>query len=333
MSILSDAQRRSSEKAHAASIGEHKKLIQRYHETIEDLESQLGVVLQLDKNDRRPAPISVGNSDAVGEAAAIVLGSDWHSEESIDPRTINGLNEFNLRIAQERIERFFRGIVKLTNIERAGIDISILVLGLLGDLMTGYIHEELQENNGLSPTETLVWLQDRVMDGIAYLKKEGGFDRIIIPCNHGNHGRTTKKMRVSTSAKNSYEWLLYKFLEKQIDGVEWIVADGYHIYLDVYGKTLRFHHGDNIEYKGGIGGLTIPTEKKIASWDKARRADIDCFGHYHQYQQNTKWASNGSIIGFGPYSLKIGAAYEAPSQTLFLLDSKRGRTGTWPIFV
>jgi hypothetical protein len=330
---LPEIQRRSAEKAHQASLGEHKKLIQRYEQTIEDLQNQLGVVLNLESNIGSPQPLQVVDRDGSGQAAAVVLASDWHSEETIDPKTINGMNEYNLTIAQARIERFFQGIVKLVRIERAGVDINVLVLALLGDLMTGYIHEELQEGNGLSPTETIIWLQHRLIDGIEYLKKEGGFERIIIPCTVGNHGRTTKKMRVATSTQNSYEWLLYKFLESRIDGVEWHVAEGYHVYLNVYGKTLRFHHGDNIEYKGGVGGLTIPTEKKISSWDKAKRADIDCFGHYHVYQQNPKWCSNGSIIGFGPYSLKIGAAYEPPSQTFFLLDSKRGRTGTWPIFV
>jgi hypothetical protein len=166
------------------------------------------------------------------------------------------------------------------------------------------------------------------------LRKEGGFERILIPCSIGNHGRTTIKPRHSTAYKNSYEWLLYKLLEQEItDGVTWFIGESYHTYLNVYDKTFRFHHGDGLKYQGGIGGLTIPVEKAIASWNKGKQADIDIFGHWHTSQQNPKWISNGSLVGHNAYSISIKAAYEPPQQTYFLFDNKRGRTGTWPIFL
>ena len=112
---------------------------------------------------------------------------------------------------------------------------------------------------------------------------------------------------------------------------EWQIADGYHNYVEVYGKVIRTHHGDNIAYQGGVGGITISVEKAIASWNKARVADLDIFGHHHTQQQNPKWVANGSLIGFGAYSLAIKAPFEPPQQTFFLWDSKRGRTITAPI--
>jgi hypothetical protein len=200
--------------------------------------------------------------------------------------------------------------------------------------MTGYIHEELREENELSPTQTILWLRERLSKMINTIRKEGGFEQIIIPCSIGNHGRTTIKPRHSTAYKNSYEWLLYKLLEQEItDGVTWFIGESYHTYLNIYDKIFRLHHGDGLKYQGGIGGLTIPVEKAIAAWNKGRHADLDIFGHWHTSQQNPKWISNGSLVGTNSYSISIKAPYEPPQQTYFLFDAKRGRTGTWPIFL
>lgn len=242
------------------------------------------------------------------------------------------MNSFSLDIAEQRINRFWQSIVRMTNIQRGGAKIDRLVLVLGGDLMTGYIHEELIENNALSPTQTVLWLQDQIASGVEFLSKH--FQEIVIPCVYGNHGRNTKKPRHATGAANSYEWMLYKTMAKHLGNkAEWHVSDGYHLLLDIYGKTLRIHHGDGLQYQGGVGGLTIPVEKAIASWNKGVQADLDIFGHWHQSQQNPKWICNGSLIGFNAYSIAIKAPYEQPSQTGFIFDKRHGRTITFPIFV
>jgi hypothetical protein len=260
------------------------------------------------------------------------VASDWHVEETVEGKTINNLNEFNLDIAEQRINRFWQSIVRMAEIQRHGAKIDRLVLVLGGDLMTGYIHEELMENNALSPTQTVLWLQDQIASGVELLSKH--FGEIVIPCVYGNHGRNTRKPRHATGAANSYEWMLYKTMAKHMGNkAEWHVSDGYHLLLDLYGKTLRIHHGDGLQYQGGVGGLTIPVEKAIASWNKGVPADLDIFGHWHQSQQNPKWICNSSLIGYNAYSVVIKAPYEPPSQTGFIFDKRYGRTVTFPIFV
>lgn len=318
--------------AHAEELKDRDARIRRHEDAIKSLSEQLDIALAIDRAKVRTIKPVVA-SGVASEAAAVAVASDWHCEETVKPESVNGLNEYNLCIAEKRIGKFFDGVLRLTEIERHGIDIKTLVLILGGDLMTGYIHEELQESNGLSPVQTVIWLRDRILAGIDRLRTEGEFERIVVPCCYGNHGRTTRKPRHSTGAENSFEWLLYRVLEKHAPDIEWHIAEGYHTYLPVFGKMLRIHHGDGVSYQGGIGGLTIPLEKAIAAWNKGVVADLDIFGHWHQMQQNPKWCSNGSLIGYNAFSVAIKAPYEPPQQTFFLLDSKRGRTGTWPIFV
>jgi hypothetical protein len=128
--------------------------------------------------------------------------------------------------------------------------------------------------------------------------------------------------------------MMYHMLAKHLgSSAQFVISDGYHLYLDVAGQTVRIHHGDGLKYQGGIGGLTIPVEKAIASWNKGIQADLDIFGHWHQSQQSPKWICNGSLIGHNAYSIAIKAPFEPPSQTYFLLDKRHGRTITAPILL
>ena len=320
--------------AHKTETDALKAKLAQYATTIGDLEKQLGIALTLGKAKLNPRPLAVPMGDKA-EAVAIALASDWHVEETVEAASVNGLNEYRLPIAKLRIEKFFATIARLTEIERHGARIDDLILWLGGDLMTGMIHEELAESNSKTPTQVILWLQDRIADGLATLKPH--FKRILIPTSYGNHGRTTQKPRHATGAAHSYEWLLYRILEGRYAGdpqIEWQVADSYFNFMTVFDRRLRFHHGDGLKFQGGIGGLTIPTEKAIASWNKSpNRADLDLFGHWHQYQQNRHWLCNGSLIGYNAYALSIKASFEPPAQTYFLFDKKRGRTMTAPILL
>lgn len=268
----------------------------------------------------------------VSQSTAFIIGSDWHVEETIDPSTVGDANSYNLGIAEKRIDAFFQNGYRLVEIQRAGTDIDDLVLGLLGDHMTGYIHEELQESNGLSPTQTILWLKPRIIGGIRALAKN--FKRVTVVCTIGNHGRTTLKKRVSTSYKNSFEWMMYHDLAEKFDGtnVRFEITNGYHAWVKCYDYPIRFHHGDSIRYKDGIGGLTIPAMKKIAKWNTERAAYLDVFGHWHQYFDGGKFISNGCLIGYSPFAVMIGAPYEPPSQAFFLINRDRGKTIVAPIW-
>lgn len=326
--------RDSAEKAHKTEVDSLKAKLAQYAQSVSDLEQQLGIALNLGKAKVNPKPMEVGMEDKA-EAVAVALLSDVHAEEEVTPASVNGLNEYTLGIAEERMEKFFRAVARLTQIQRGGAKIDKLILWLGGDLFSGMIHEELMETSKKTPTQMILWLQERIMDGIATLKPH--FEQILIPTSYGNHGRTTKKPRHATGAAHSYEWLMYKILEGRYakdSQVEWQVADSYFNYVRVHDRTLRFHHGDNLRYNGGIGDISIAVNKAIASWNKGpNRADLDIFGHWHRYQQHDNWLCNGSVIGYNAFALSIKASWSPPTQTYLLLDKKRGRTITAPILL
>jgi hypothetical protein len=272
----------------------------------------------------------------VNGATAVVLASDWHYWETVNPEQVDNLNEYNKTIAERRAERFFQSIVKLLSVYNKHSNIDTLVLALLGDFISGNIHDELMESNQGLVIDELMAVQSAIASGLEYLLKNTNV-KIILPCHCGNHGRITEKTHIATEAGNSLEYLMYHNLAnyfKNEKRVEFRIARGYLSYVEIAGFTIRFHHGHSLRYAGGVGGIFIPAFKAISQWDKARRADLDCFGHFHQVKDGGKFISNGSLVGYNDYALRIKADYEKPKQVFFLVDHKRKeKTSTNPVFV
>lgn len=279
-----------------------------------------------------------------GEAVLVFVASDWHIEERVDAKTVNDRNEYNPDIAWRRSRKFFESCLWLLGKERKGAEIDTMIFGILGDMITGYIHEELREANYLSPVEATLMAHEMLVEGINRFLNEGDLKELIIPCCHGNHGRVNPKKTISTSAANSYEWMMYHHLRKHFEGedrVKFIIADGYHIYVHVFESkkhpelttTIRFHHGDSVQYGGGVGGITIPLRKAIAQWNKNIPADLDVLGHFHQMTDGGEFVTNGSLIGWNAYALSIKAGFERPRQVGFLVRPGRGKVQTFEVFV
>jgi Winged helix-turn-helix DNA-binding len=286
-------------------------------------------------------PVIITNIDPVlsqsrNESIPIIQLSDWHFEEKVEPETINGINEYNLEIATFRWNKCIQNSLKLVHKERHSSDIGQIVIWLGGDFITGYIHEELEESNYLSPTQATRFAKEKIITAIKFYLEHGNFSKIYIPCNFGNHGRTNKKPRVSTAYKNSYEWMMFNDIADYFSNekrVQFIIPNGMFTYLNVFSFVNRFFHGDSISYGGGIGGLTVPLIKAIHRYDMQQRADYNFMGHFHQLFQATKnCVINGSGIGYGAYAQRIGASPEEPKQAFNLIDKKYGLTTKMEIY-
>jgi predicted phosphodiesterase len=271
-----------------------------------------------------------------GEAVAVLLLSDLHLEEVVLPETVNGLNEFNPKIAEKRLKVVVDRWLKIVHGQYRSLStINECVVWLGGDLISGYIHEELQENNSLSPIEACI-LAERLLEAtIRTIIEHGKFKKLTIVCNDGNHDRTTHKIRAATRSRNAYSTLVYQHLRgrlaefKQID---WDIATGQFAYLDVLSHRIRFVHGDGVRSNGGVGGISIPLNKAIEKWDRGIKADFTCLGHFHRFEVSWqhKWIINGAINGVTPYGLQFGES--KPCQTAMLITRERGVVDVKPIF-
>ena len=268
-------------------------------------------------------------------ATMVVLLSDWHVEERVDPATCNNLNDFSLEVADRRIAELSERLAGLLEHERQVADINRVVLWLGGDFISGHIHDDTAEMAQLAPLSAIRWAGERLrafIDGVA-----SQADEVIVCTSSGNHGRSTEKLRIGTEMEHSFEQHLYLTMAsgETRPNVRWQVGTSYLNVLDLDGFRVRFHHGHAIRYQGGIGGITIPTNKAIAAWDAIDRADLTCFGHWHQmaWLRAARYVSNGSLIGHSAYAVRIKAAYEPPCQACVVIDHGRHEvTKAMPIY-
>jgi hypothetical protein len=331
MGIEEERKIRRLQQENAALLSAKKKLLDQLGER----DQQIAALTHLGST--QPSPIVAPRGRGEGKrrlATPVLLLSDWHVEEPVDPKLVNGLNEYNLSIAEKCIDKCADAFEWLSRDSRFEMREAVVWLG--GDLYSGYIHAELQESNFLSPVQACVWLQERIEKMLRRILAETSFTRIIVPCNDGNHGRLTQKIRVSTRTANSLEWLLYKNLAARFaeePRIQFQIADGEFNYLDIFDHTIAFFHGDSVRYQGGVGGLLIPMKKALNELRKYRAVSSFAFGHFHQRIDLPDISGNGSMIGINPYSMHIKASPEPRQQSFFLVDSERGKCQSTPVWL
>lgn len=293
------------------------KLLQKQNE---ELQKQVNLIKQV----REVTTYEIKSaSSSESQATSVSILSDVHSEELVRPESVNNLNEYNLEIATERIPRFFANTARLIKVKQQSSKITTHILALLGDNVTGQIHEEIETL--LDPAEAVIFAMNHIASGIEFLLNETNVN-FLIPCHSGNHGRQTKTIHQGNEHGNSNEYLMYHMLANHFKGnkrVKFLIAKGYHSFIDIAGFKIRFHHGHNLKYGGGVGGIFIPTRKAIAQWNRSNPVDLDVFGHFHQLLWGGNFICNGSVIGYNAYALGIKADFDRPKQAFFLVNHGR----------
>jgi len=305
---------------------------------VQELEAQLNLHLTLDKVAKEilPHKIEIRKAKGKKEATAFTLAGDWHYEEEVRPESINGLNEFNLKIAKTRTDRYFERTLKLLNMCRKESYIKKMVAVALGDFITGWIHDDLISPT--TPPEALLLVFEAWLSGLKFWLDNADLDELIFVGICGNHGRITKKKHYRSVAEKNYEWLIYNFLCKwaavEFTGktkIKFLLPAGYFNRFSVYGRKIRAHHGDGIRYQGGIGGVHIPLRKAIAQWNKASWADLDILAHWHTRMIAKDYVVNGSLIGYNEFAQAIKADFERPNQGFFILHPEYDKTAEFSI--
>ena len=254
---------------------------------------------------------------------AIALFSDAHIEEVVKADSVLGLNEYNIEIAEERIQKYFINLVKALNEDH----VENLIFAVLGDCVSGYIHEELAQTNSCSPLEATFTAQNLIYNGIEYIVKNSTVKHIKFIGIVGNHSRTTKKMQHANGHVMSYEWLMYKNIEKQFQltnlPIEVEIPNSEMAVVQTSnGKKYMFMHGFQIKSSGNgtVCGIYPALNRLSLKLDRNFHQDKIYIGHFHSCISIPNATVNGSIIGFNTFSLSNGFSYEEPAQMYELFD-------------
>jgi hypothetical protein len=270
-----------------------------------------------------------------GVRYAIALFSDAHIEETVEPASVLGKNEYNLDVAEKRIQNYFSNLATCINKDH----VEELIFASLGDTISGYIHDELAQTNGLTPSEATIKAQSLIYCGLNFLCKNTNLNSIKFIGIVGNHSRVTKKIQHSNGYKLSYEWIMYQNIKNmcEITGlpVEFNIPESEMAVVDMPdGNRFVFVHGYQIK-SGGSGtvcGIYPALNRLAMKWDRTFNQDKIYLGHFHSCVSIPNATVNGSIIGFNSFALSNGFTYEEPAQMYEVYDSNRGLLLTRKIY-
>ncbi len=265
--------------------------------------------------------------------------SDLHWGEVVHKSQINGVNQYNLAIARDRLKFSVETAINLLRILDPEMRYPGIVVPLGGDMVSGNIHDELQATNELDTMPTLIDLFEHLTGAIKTLADT--FGHVFLPCVTGNHGRDTKRIWAKNRHHTSFDWLLYQFLARHFESdkrVTFYVPDGTDALYSVFGTRYLLTHGDRLGHGGdGLIGFLGPVlrgdhKKRARNGQIGADYDVLLAGHWHQYTHMTRVIVNGSLKGYDEFAFTESFPFEAPQQALWITHPKYGPTYRMPVF-
>ena len=275
----------------------------------------------------------------------VLMLSDWHVGETVQPGSAGG-NRYNTRAVFARAANLFENANHVIELQwraagKHGKPTQI-VLPLLGDFVSGEIHDELARTNDVDPLPSMLAARDILLTLIKGFASQYG--RVICPCVSGNHGRTDRKPTAKHALWRNLDWLLYTMLERDFQAdkrVTFVNPEDNMAFFQVYNVRFLAMHGHDLGVRGGDGiigsvGPIMRGRAKMAAFCEARRTPFDTLllGHWHQHMMLPGVVVNGSLKGPDEYTLgTLRARPEPAGQALFFVHPTYGITSHWLIRV
>lgn len=273
----------------------------------------------------------------------ITIWSDFHYGEVVSREELNGINEYNQRIAKTRFKRLVDRTVELAEDHMGGKkDYPGIIACLGGDMIGGDIHEELLATNDRTPHQAVNDLTDLLAGGIEHLATK--FGRVYCPSVVGNHGRASRKPRMKGRVFTNYDWSIYCNLERHFRKERHITIDVPNTpdaHFKSYGRRFMLTHGDDLGVKGGDGiigaiGPIMRGTMKIGAQQAKIGLDFDhlIICHWHQPLWLPRVTVNNAFKGPDEYAmLRLRAEPNPASQLLWFNHPEYGTTARWEVFL
>lgn len=290
-----------------------------------------------DGHKKPPAWAQPKKSSDTHSAIPSLMLSDLHLDEVVNPDEVEGLNAYDRDIAELRLERTFTKAIETSRDYLSGVNYDGAYLFLGGDLISGWIHEELTETNADTVPGTVAYWLDPLASGIGMLADY--FGKLHISGVVGNHGRVTKKPRAKKRVRDNIDWLIYALLMRDFkndDRITWQIPESADCMVSIYETNFLMTHGDQFRGGSGIAGALSPL--MLGQHRKARRQmiidrpfDHLIMGHWHMYWAGRGLLVNGSTKGIDEYAYQGNFDYDPPKQAMWLTTPEHGVTMSWPI--
>lgn len=255
---------------------------------------------------------------------ALVALSDFHGGEVVDPDVVQGLNEFDWQVLEDRCQEV---IQSLLSHQRRSPDLTGLDICFVGDLCSGANHLELEVSNEFPLAEQAVkvgLLMGQIVEQLAPHYRD-----VRVVSVEGNHPRLGKAPQAK-SPQNNMDWVAAQFAKqyvKDLPNVDFTVGRGAVIH-EVAGLNMYVFHGDGIRSSmPGVpwGGVMRRVNQLQATLPQ--HIDHWLLGHFHQANLvgAGRIIGNGALKGPDEWCFKNLGVGDPPAQWLLTFDEKRSR--------
>jgi hypothetical protein len=280
--------------------------------------------------------------------------SDWHCGEQVKKKELNGINEYNIKIMVERVDRIINDFIY----HNQTFGITETNIFFEGDLLAGDIHQELERTNEENVSYILFFLQKYIIEKLLYISQF--FNKINVLFVVGNHGRIRQgKPYYKEKVQMNWEYILANQIKITLDLIQKDeknkkinidVPESAFSIKEVNGRRFLVTHGEIFSGKSGGGFASIPYYSLVASsakmygtlsqigFDPSLIYFEDCLiGHLHSDASvnmfnGGKMYINGCVIGSSEMSIYGCKSISKIVQNMLIVNSYKNVHAIIPIY-
>lgn len=319
-----------------------RKEAKRLQKAVFDQEAALERFVEA-SNEPRVAPgFEFRSVDGPKKRDAILHMSDWHYGQLVLPEsTAGGVNFFNRDVFEQRLGKYVDSVCATLEDFSGAYTLENLIFALGGDMVEGYGVFEGQEwhlwEDPMVQVVNACDLYSAAMHEIMGVAIENcGVKNVSVMAVPGNHGKPGGRKAGATPSTYSYDWLLYKLLEKELKNYpifNYAIEPAGECYFVSQEHTFSMHHGDEIRGWAGLPfyGIARHDAKTIRTNHVIN--DYALLGHHHQQAEIPVGYGIAYISGnaVGPNNLKRFVGGGPASQRLLFVSKEHG--AAWPLTI
>ncbi len=276
-----------------------------------------------------PPPFQLRESTTKPLAEPVLLLSDWHIGDVVRAEETEGFGEFNWEIAQQRVAYLYAEFMQYIRGQRSLYHIPNLSIFVLGDLVSGGIHDELRTNEEWPPPVQACNAGKLLARIVGDLGKH--FEKVHTTfIGADNHSRITQKPRCKGKAMWSWSYVVDEMFRATLpDASERFIVDSpeaMQAIVDVQGTRFLVMHGDTIKSWCNIPYYGLDrrvAQEAVRRMGTDKEFDIMVLGHFHTPIVLPRLIMNGALQGTTEYDFSCGR-YGRASQVSFLVHPEHG---------
>ena len=305
------------------------------------------------KDGYRPSKMS-DSSQRKGDTSQVVVAplSDLHIGDNVDLAQMAGLNSYNIDIFNRRLYGWATQLLNLVELRRNVAPVNELIIPMLGDMVSGDIHEELARTNIDNCMQQMIRGANLIAQAIMFLAPH--FSKISIPCVVGNHGRMTRKPPMKDKYMD-WDYMLYQWVAAYLQNQKHItfsIPKAFINSFEVGNSNILIMHGDSISGAGstqaiakGVTGLraflqfrtTLEDAVLTSQNDMITQFDSVLMGHFHRIEEIDIGTGAihicGTMKGGDEFAAQRLHAITKPKQLVTYWHPKYGNVGKEVIYL